>query len=79
MEDFLNSKYSLVCGGLLFFSLSFIIGLWAGNDVSTAFGHASVASVVGAYLGKVFNAVLILNIKDAIRERNQSSKKKGDS
>lgn len=72
MDDFLNSKYALVSGGLSFFCLSFLAGWWVGNDISTTFSHATIASVIGAFVGKVFNSILIANVRDAMREKREA-------
>ncbi len=68
-KEFLNSKYPLVLGGFLGFSLAFFVGYYAGNEILHVLKNAAIASVVGAFLMKIFHNVVIYNLKMAFMER----------
>tara|TARA_B100001248_G_scaffold261923_1_gene255048 strand:- start:83538 stop:83828 length:291 start_codon:yes stop_codon:yes gene_type:complete len=71
-ENF-ESKFLIVLGGFSGFTLAFFGGFFVGNDIPTVLRNASIACVVGAFLMKGFSQLLISQILQASRSKQQQA------
>ena len=68
-----ESKFLIVLGGFSGFTLAFFGGFFVGNDIPTVLRNASIACVVGAFLMKGFSQLLISQIMQASRSKQQQA------
>jgi len=62
-------KFFLLIGGAGGFLLSFVAGLFAGNETITALRDGAFGCMAGALLMKGFSAVFVMSIKDLATQR----------
>lgn len=65
----------LALGGLVGFTLAFIVSFMAGNDIVFTLRNASVGCVAGAFLMRIFSSVLSASLRSAQLEKKALSEK----